>query len=106
MGPVNPISTPAAKVFAFGYAGHQPSINCPYIDTAPFRDIPFRQKLLVVGVVERQTFSCRGYAGLSLVTLRVSFSGPDLGSRTHFIRPAACNLVPGAEIPEDFDQRP
>src|SRR5882724_4033362 len=30
--------------------GHQPSINCPYSDSAQLSDLAFRQQLLVIGV--------------------------------------------------------
>jgi hypothetical protein len=37
-------------------AGHQPSINCPYIDATQMSDLAFRQELLVIESIHDVTF--------------------------------------------------
>jgi hypothetical protein len=41
----------AGRALTGKLAGHQPSINCPHIHAAQMSDLPFRQKLLVIGSI-------------------------------------------------------
>jgi hypothetical protein len=49
----------ARRALTADLAGHQPSIDCPYIDAAHLSDLLFRQKLFVVEVFRRHGFFSR-----------------------------------------------